>query len=84
VFVELICDFPRVDEDTEPRDSLPDESLFLIRISDPWYGDIILYLQTQHFELNISREEHSHIHHHSHRYLIIDKTLYHHGIDTIL
>jgi hypothetical protein len=78
VFVELICDFPHADEDTEPRDSLPDESLFLIIISDPWYGYILLYLQTQHFHPDISHEERHHFHHHSHRYLIIDDTLYHH------
>jgi hypothetical protein len=84
VFAELICDFPHVDEDTEPRDSLPDESLFLIIIFDPWYGDIILYLQTQCFQLDISCEERRHIHHHSRRYLIISDILYHRGIDTIL
>jgi hypothetical protein len=84
VFVELICDFPHADEDTEPRDSLPDESLFLISISDPWYGDIILYLQTQCFQPNISHEERRHIRHHSRRYLILGDTLYHRGIDTIL
>jgi hypothetical protein len=62
----------------------PDESLFLISISDPWYGDIILYLQTQRFQPDISREERRHILHHSRRYLIIGDTLYHRGIDTIL
>jgi hypothetical protein len=84
VFVELICDLPHVDEDTEPNDSLPDESLFLISTSDPWYGDILLYLQTQRFQPNISHEERRHIHHHSKHYLIISDTLYRRGIDTIL
>jgi hypothetical protein len=32
VFAELIYDFPHDNEDNEPRDSLPDESLFLISI----------------------------------------------------
>jgi hypothetical protein len=49
VFVELICALPRADENIETRDSLLDESLFLINTSDPWYGDILLYLQTQRF-----------------------------------
>jgi hypothetical protein len=49
VFVELMCDLPHTDEETVPNDSLPDESLFLISTSDPWYGDITLYLQTQCF-----------------------------------
>jgi hypothetical protein len=57
VFVELICDLPYTDEDIEPNDSLPDESLFLISNFYPWYGDILLYIQTQHFHLNISRDE---------------------------
>jgi hypothetical protein len=84
VFVELICALPRADEIIEPRDSLPDESLFLISTSDPWYGDILLYLQTQRFHPNISREERQCIRHHSCHYIILDDTLYRHGIDTIL
>jgi hypothetical protein len=84
VFSELICDLPRADEDIEPRDSLPNETLFLISTSDPWYRDILLYLQTQRFHPNTSREEHRRIRHHSHRYLIIGNTLYCRGIDTIL
>jgi hypothetical protein len=84
VFAELIYDLPHADEDTEPNDSLPNESLFLISMSDPWYGDILLYLQTQQFQPNISHEEHSRIRHHYKHYLIIGDTLYHLGIDTIL
>ena len=44
VFADLICNLPRTTETTEPFDSFPDESLFLISATDPWYGDIILYL----------------------------------------
>jgi hypothetical protein len=84
VFAELICSLPRADENIEPRDSLPDESLFLISTSDPWYEDILLYLQTQHFQPNISCEECRRIRHHSRRYIILDDTLYRRGIDTIL
>ena len=84
VFVELICALPSADESNEPRDPLPDESLFFISTSDPWYGDILLYLQTQRFQPNISREERRRIRHHSRRYLILDDTLYRRGIDTIL
>jgi hypothetical protein len=83
VFSELICDIPHADEDTEPRDSLPDESLFLISTFDTWYGDILLYLQTQCFQPDISREECHRIHHHYRCYLIISDTLYRRGIDTI-
>jgi hypothetical protein len=84
VFAKLICALPSADENIEPRDPLHDESLFLISTSDPWYGDILLYLQTQHFHPNISREERRCIRHHSRRYLILGNTLYCHGIDTIL
>jgi hypothetical protein len=72
------------DEDIDPNDSLPDKSMFLISTLDPCYGDIILYLQTQHFHPDISHDESRRIRHHSKRYLIIGDTLYHHGIDTIL
>jgi hypothetical protein len=64
VFPELIFDLPHNDEDTEPNDSLPDKSLFLISTSDPWYGDILLYLQTQCFQPRISHDEWCHIRHH--------------------
>ena len=47
VFAELICDLPHIDEDIKPNESLLHESLFLISMSDPWYGYILLYLQTQ-------------------------------------
>jgi hypothetical protein len=46
VFAELICDIPYTNEDIDPNDYLLDESMFLISASDPWYGYILLYLQT--------------------------------------
>jgi hypothetical protein len=49
VFSELICDFPYSKTKNVATDSLPDESLFLISTDDLWYGDIIIYLQTQTF-----------------------------------
>jgi hypothetical protein len=84
VFTELIYALPSADENIEPRAPLPDESLFLINTSNPWYGDILLYLQTQRFQPNISREERRRICHHSRHYLILGDTLYRRGIDTIL
>jgi hypothetical protein len=84
VFVELICDLPQADEDTEPRDSLPNETLFLFSTPHLWYGDILLYLQTQCFHPNISHEECRRIHHHCRHYFIISDTLYFRGIKTIL
>jgi hypothetical protein len=63
--------------------------LFLMKpcsslVSDPWYGDILLYLQTQCFQPIISHDERRRIINHSKHYLIIGDTLYRHGIDTIL
>jgi hypothetical protein len=54
VFAELICDFPHSVMETVAADSLPDESLFLISTDDLWYGDIIIYLQTQTFRPTLS------------------------------
>jgi hypothetical protein len=64
VFVKLICDLPHTDENIEPNDSLPNESLFLNSTLYPWYGDIILYLQTQRFHPDISCDERCCIRHH--------------------
>ena len=36
IFAELICDLPHTSEITDPFDSLPNESLFLICMTDPW------------------------------------------------
>ena len=47
VLAELLCDLPSNSTPTTLEPSIPDESLFLIRSSDPWYGDFIIYLQTQ-------------------------------------
>ena len=46
IFVELISDFPSLDEGEIHEDCFVDEHIFLILTMDPWYGDIIIYLQT--------------------------------------
>ena len=44
VFAELIVEF-LVEEDVDiEEDSFPDEHIFLISTSDPWYRDILIYL----------------------------------------
>ena len=58
VFAELMCDFFRVDSETVAEEPIVDESLFLISTLDPWYGDIITYLQTQTFRPDLSRSDH--------------------------
>ena len=57
VFAELMCDFPNTEIETMVEHPIADESLFLISKLNPWYGDIIIYLQTQNFRPKLS---HSH------------------------
>lgn len=54
VFPELMCDFQSTDTETVVEQPIADESLFLISNLDPWYGDIIVYLQNQSFRPEIS------------------------------
>ena len=46
VFTELMCDLPCASTKSDPSDSFPDEFLFLISTTDPWYGYFLIYLQT--------------------------------------
>jgi hypothetical protein len=83
VFAELICDFPHSAMENVAVDSLPDESLFLISTNDLWYGDIIIYLQTQTFRPALSSTERRCVHYQARQYIIIGDTLYHRGIDSV-
>ena len=83
VFVELMCDFPSTDTETMSEQPIADESFFLISTLDPWYGDIIVYLQTQSFRPEISRSQCRKIHFQSQQYNIIGDTLYRHGADSV-
>ena len=47
IFAELISDFPNEAEDLVCEDTFVNEHILLISTSNPWYGDIIVYLQTQ-------------------------------------
>ena len=57
VFVELIAEFPVEEDVVIEEDSFPDEHIFLISTSDPWYGDILVYLQTLKCPAAFSWEE---------------------------
>ena len=46
VFAEVISNFPSEEEEEVYEDTFFDENIFLISTFDPWYGDIIIYLQT--------------------------------------
>jgi hypothetical protein len=83
VFAELICDFPHSAMENVAVDSLPDESLFLISTDDLWYGDIIIYLQTQTFRPTLSSTERRRIRYQARQYIILRDTLYCRGIDSI-
>ena len=70
---ELVCE-----------DMFVDENIFLISTLDPWYGDIIIYLQTLNVPTHLSRDERQRLCHVSKNYLIVDNTLYRRGVYSIL
>ena len=84
VFIELLCDLPSSSNDLTSEASILDESLFLISSSDTWYGDILVYHQTQAFWPNTSHSEQRRTQYQARDYLIIGDTLYCRGVDTIL
>ena len=65
VFAELMCEIPHALMDTEPSDSFPNEFMFLISTTNPSYVYLIIYLQTQIFHPNITRDDRCHIRHHT-------------------
>jgi hypothetical protein len=83
VFVELISDLPCTETENVADDYLPDESLFLISSDDLWYGDIIIYLQTQTFWPQHSSIDRRRIHYQVRQYIILGDTLYHREVDSI-
>ena len=84
VFVELMCDLPCASMESESSDSFPDEFMFLISTTNSWYGDPLIYLQTQRFQSDLSRDDRHCICHHAKYYLILNDTLYRCLIDSIL
>ena len=58
--------------------------LFLISTLDPWYGDIIVYLQTSTFRSELTKDARRHIRHQSQPYRIVEDTLYRVGVDSII
>eukprot|EP00253_Pinus_taeda_P016312 PITA_16312 len=84
VFTELLCDLPSSSNDPTSNTRIVDESLFLIFSSGPWYGDIIIYLQTQTYRSNTSRSEKRRTRYQPKDYMIVGDILYRRGIDTVL
>ena len=54
VLAKLLYDLPSDNTETTSEPSIPDESLFLIGSSDPWYGYFVIYIQTQKFQPDTS------------------------------
>ena len=46
LFVELISKFPKEETIVVEEDTFPDEYILFISTSNPWYGDILVYLYT--------------------------------------
>ena len=84
VFAELISELPIESGDIVPEESPIRRDMFLIESSDPWYGDILIYLQTLKFPTSASHDEHWQIRHQAKNYLIVNDTLYRRGVDYIL
>ena len=57
IFSELIYDFPSLDEGEVHEDSFIDGNIFLISSTNPWYGNIIVYLQTLKLPHHLLRDE---------------------------
>ena len=57
IFVEIISDFPSVEEEEAYEDTFVNEHIFLISTLDPWYGDIIIYLKTLKVPTHLSWDE---------------------------
>lgn len=79
VFVELLSDLPIVDPNETTHDPLLDEAIYLIDTTDPWYGDNLFYLQVQRFCLELSSNDHCHIHQKVRQCLVLNDTLNFHG-----
>ena len=55
-FVDLICSLSTDSTPSHSEDHISDETLFLISTRDPWYGDIIVYLQTSTFRSELTKD----------------------------
>ena len=73
-----------MEEDEVYEDSFSNEHIFIISTVDPWYGDIIMYFQTLKVCTHLSQDERRRLCHVEKNYLIVDNTLYCHGVDSIL
>ena len=66
------------------EDTFIDDHIFPTSTLDPWYRDIIIYLQMLKVPTHLSRDEQRRLRHVSKNYFIVDNTLYCRGVDSIL
>ena len=57
VFAELILELLIESGNDSPEEALINEDLFLITSYEPWYGDILAYLQNLNFPTSASHDE---------------------------
>jgi hypothetical protein len=70
VFDELIPNFPQLFEHVIHVDSFIYEHIFLISSWNPWYGYILIYLQTLKFSQDLSRDDRRRIRYQAKNYLL--------------
>ena len=56
VFADLIFSLPSDSAPSGSEEHIPDDTLFLIITLYPWYGDIIIYLQTSTFRSELTKD----------------------------
>lgn len=84
VFAVLLCNLPSSSNNLTSKALIVDETLFLISSSDPWYGDILIYLQTQTFSPNTSCSKQQCTRYQVKDYMIVGDTLYRRGVNIVL
>ena len=82
-FTKLVFELPNNKEEKGKEESWEDEHLFVIATTDPWYGTLITYIQTQRIDAQISIIEQHCIRYQERIYLIIGDALYHRGIELV-
>ena len=68
VVADFLSRMDNNDECTHVEDSFPDENIFLVSTTPPWYADIANYLATGKVPPHLSYREQQKIIHHSARY----------------
>jgi hypothetical protein len=84
IFAELSSELSVESVDVVPEESPIQGDMFLITYLDPWYRDILIYLQNLKWPTTVSHDECRRICHQAKNYLILDDTLYQRRVKCIL